>query len=276
MEIQVSNLPAIRKIKEVGIPTKRLNVTQHKQYREYADTVCANVANMLKKIKERILSNIRIENTDKILEKLASKLKVDKIIKEFTDLQTEIMAANIASGKLAKDYERKIEKLQMEKDNAISNYQTESLVPLMDKLDAHIEKVRENEELDSPYAYSPKIVWNKDVVDDEDDDEEETSVSYPIINMHSIFRGTPTRQQYIDSNTVREELKEYLDPAEKEFELAELKLSNMEEKVKEIMMFDEERMNEAFDKLFQFRDSIQEKYLEVVRNIKTNGKEEEK
>ena len=272
MEIQVSNLPAIRKIKEVGIPTKRLNVTQHKQYREYADTVCVKIAEMLKGIKDRVLNNLETENKDEIVERLASKLKVDEVIKEFTDLQEKITIANLTSGKLANDYQKKIDKLQMEKDNAISNYQTESLVPLMDKLDAHIEKVKENEELDSPYAYSPKIVWNKDVVDDD----EETSVSYPIINMHSIFRGTPTRQQYIDSNAVREELKEYLDPAEKEFELAELKLSNMEEKVKEIMMFDEERMNEAFDKLFQFRDSIQEKYLEVVRNIKTNGKEEEK
>lgn len=287
-KVQVSSgmetLPTIVRGNEVGIPTKSLNTVQQKNYREYADKVCATIKNMLGQIKVTILNNLRGSNLEKVRRDiLANTPEIKEIVKELTELNKK---AEVATGKALKimtDYEFAKSKLTAEMETKIASLKSDEMMPLIEAFGKLKEKSRKqikNEAYsDMLYSAQAKIATNRQYsYDDEDDSNNNVytgkvvknlEVAYPslVIPMHS-------ETSFINPDAVENKLKELMKPAIAEFEIAEVKLEAMEQNVKEIMMFDERLMNEAFQKLFAFRDSIQQKHLEVVRKINYNLNEE--
>jgi len=272
-EKRVPTLPILSKVNEVGIPTKKLNTIEQKNYRAYADKVCDNVSTMLTQIRSSVLEALREENRDKIIENLAIKFKVKPLLTEFNQLKSEIDTINKESKKLATSYDAKITKLEMERDAAVAKLKNEKMLPLIEEFENHRDKVWANKNLNCWYNSSLKIQTQREYIKDDEDDEmfdrraRQVEIEYPGINIKDIITGEPKERQYLKHNEIDDELNIVMKPAIEEFDIAEIKLDSMEQAVKEVMLFDEERMNSAFQKLFEFRNSIQKKHLQVVKGI---------
>jgi len=275
----METLPILRKVAEVGIPTKKLNTIEQKNYRTYAQTICDRIFIMLKEVREKVLNQYRADNRDKIISKIAKKFKADTVAEEANNLFSEMNAVNKKSKKIIQDYERKVQKLQSERDLAVANLKDSEMNPIIDKWNKHIDRIQSNKDLYYPYSTNAKVIMQKEYEVEFDEDDEldlklgirprrSITLEYPAINHNAIY-AVPIREgMYVRNTNIDEELSVIMKPAVQEFDVAELKLQQMSQSVMEVMMFDEQQMNEAFQKLLEFRDSIQDKWVEVVKGIK--------
>ena len=277
-----SNLPALARVSEAGIPTKKLNTVQQKNYREYADRICKNVKNWLIDIRETVLSKMKLDNTDKVRKEIIKNTpEITEIVRELAALAKRAEAVTNESFKIMSDYENKKMKLDAEKESKIANLKNEKMLPIIEQYKELQEKSRESAKKNENYhnalgSDTIRIITERKYYEDDEDDSDEFSllakrrnveIAYPSINYNSIAKS---ENSFIEEYLVEEKLNEIMKPAVEEFQIAEVKLEAMEQAVKEVMMFDEERMNEAFTKLFAFRDDIQQKHLQVVRKINFN------
>lgn len=293
-ESVTSNLPALQKVSEVGIPTKKLNTIQQKNYREYADKVYENVKRMLGEIRKEVLAKFEIENQDKIRKEIISELGVEVYAEKIGTILKKAKDANSEALKVASDYDNKIQKLQSEKEAKVTTIKSEKMYPLIDEyneLRSVLTKARnKNDQISNPLSNDLRISTAKEYAYDEyelenEDDNQGYSygrkpnkvktvlLEYPALTVEPIMGFKA--HSFINAAAVRNRLDEKMAPAIAEFQIAEVKLENMGQAVKEVMMFDEERMDEAFTKLFQFRDDIQQKHLQIVRKINFNSNEGE-
>lgn len=288
-KVQVSSgmetLPTIVRGNEVGIPTKSLNTVQQKNYREYADKVCLSIQNMLSQIKASVLNKLKFDNQDKIQKELLSENpEISEIVKELKEIIKKSETVTNESLKIMTDYEFKKAKLTAEMETKIASLKSDKMMPITEvfnNLKDRSRKVSQKNKAfaDALYSQSLRIVTAKQFSYEDDEDDtvftkvvKNLEVSYPSLNV-SPFEGY-TERNFINSYETERRLETLMAPAIEEFQIAEVKLEAMEQNVKEIMMFDERLMNEAFQKLFAFRDSIQQKHLEVVRKINYNLNEE--
>ncbi|WP_448506076.1 hypothetical protein [Immundisolibacter sp.] len=277
----ISNLPALQKVNEVGIPTKKLNTIQLKNYREYADKVYESVSKMLKEIKKEVLKRFEEENEEKIRKEIVNELGVEKYANELNAIVKRAKDINAEALKLASDYDSKIQKLQLEKESKATTLKSEKMYPLIDEYNDLRAKVMDeknkNSNISCPLSGDLRVTTAKEYSYDDyeiDDygnytkNKRELILEYPALTITGI--SSLKAYNFVDSSAVTNKLGEKMAPAVAEFELAEVKLETMGQAVREVMMFDEERMNEAFEKLFQFRDDIQQKHLQIVRKINLN------
>lgn len=288
----VSNLPALQKVSEVGIPTKKLNTIQQKNYREYADRVYESVKKMLSEIKKEVLAKFEVENQDKIRKEVISELGVEVYADSLSAIIKKAKDANAEALKIASDYDNKIQKLQSEKEAKVTTLKSEKMYPLIDQYNelrnVLAKAVNKNDQIYTPLSNDLRINTAKEYAYDEYELEDNDNSSYygrkpnkvktvlleyPALTIDTI--ASFKAHNFINPMAVKVKLEEKMLPAIKEFEIAEVKLENMGQAVKEVMMFDEDRMDEAFTKLFAFRDDIQQKHLQIVRKINFNLNEEE-
>ena len=272
---ETPNLPVLAGVADSNIPTKKLSVTQLKNYRGHADKVVKKISDMLCEVRDNVLEKFRKDNRDKIITKLITKFNVMPLHNKITRIKEKAEKANQESKALVMRYQRKIAKLESERDTAISKYKEETLMPIIDEFDEFYAEVTKKDGLKNPYDGNMKIKQNKEYDRDYEFDSEdmpkikrELDIEYPALNTKEIFQYSTTDPAFfIGNNDIDIELDEIMAPAKKEFEVAALKLNKMAESVDEVMMFDEERMNAAFNKLFEFRNSIEGKYLEIVKGV---------
>lgn len=265
----MEKLPVLRKISEVGIPTKRLNTIEQKNYRTYAETVCDYIKTMLNEIRSKVLSKYEQDNKDKIIDTLVVKFKVKSFSEEAKSIAEKAKVINIESKKLVASYENKIAKLEMERDAAVAKLKDEKMFPLIEEFQKHRDKLQITKNLKDWYYTGMRIKTNKEYQDKDDDDEDgrEIDIQYPIININEVISVGIKERFYLLSDDIDDELDVIMKPAKEEFDIAELKLASMEQSVREVMLFDEAQMNEAFSKLLEFRDSIQRQHISVVKGI---------
>ena len=281
-------LPVLLRSNEVGIPTKSLNTVQQKNYREYADKVCKNITVMLGEIRKAILGKLETENVDKVRKEIINaNPEITEIVKELKEIIRKCDVATNESLKIMTDFESKKAKLMAEMETKIASLKSDKMLPLTDLYielkDKLAKAVKRNTAIINPLLDQQlKISTGRQYSYDHDQDDDDTAlvhrptrnlqISYPSLNT-APFENI-TEVQLLNHHIVRNWITDLMAPAISEFEIAEVKLETMEQNVKEIMMFDETQMNEAFQKLFAFRDSIQQKHLEVVRKINYNLNEE--
>ena len=278
-------LPTIVRSETVGIPTKTLNTVQQKNYRDYADKVCINIKAMLEQIKNTVLDDLKTSNIDKVRnEIIAANPEIKEITKELSGLSKKIETVVAKSLKIMTDYEFAKAKLTAEMETKIASLKSDEMLPLIETFEEIKGKAnkaaQKNKAFCNPIESGRlRIISEKQYsYEDEDNDASNVYTGKLVRNLEvaypSLSMDTFTENSFVDASTVRVKLEELMAPAINEFRIAEVKLEAMEQNVKEIMMFDENQMNEAFQKLFAFRNSIQQKHLAVVRKINYNINEE--
>lgn len=278
---EISTLPVLQKVTDVGIPTKKLNTVQQKTYREYADKVYDGVATMLSQIRQRVLGKIQVDNTDKIRKEIIKETpEIKEIIKELNAIVKASEVVTNESYKIMSEYENKKMKLDADKESKIAALKNEKMLPLVEQFKILQEKSRSfrknNNYKNALQDTALRISTERKYYEDDEDDTDEFSVlakkrsleiAYPSLSTNNLRL---TEDNFVNHVVVEERLQEVMTPARQEFDIAEIKLESMGQAVKEVMMFDEDRMNEAFTKLFAFRDDIQQKHLQIVRGINYN------
>lgn len=275
----MGQLPAIIRDNEIEIPTKKLNTIQQKNYREYADKVCRNIRTMLLEIKEIVLSNLRTSNIDEVRNQMiAESPEIKEVSKELAELNKKITAVSNKSLKIMTDYESAKIKLTTEMESKIASLKNDEMLPLTEAFNNIKEKTKKASEKKKAFynalsSDNLKIFTEKQYANNDNDDilsksKRSIDISYPSLDPIDC-----SEIRFINRDVVQQRLEQMMKPAIDEFKLAEIKLESMEQDVREVMMFNESQMNEAFKKLFAFRNSIRQKHLEVVRNVYSSDEE---
>ena len=218
-----------------------------------------------------VLDRYGEKHRDSIKKRLIKEYGAKEISDGLNAIAKKASSVNAEAEKISIQFKKAMEKLESEKETELAKIRSEKMLPILEEYEKYVIKVRKNEEIYFRYPYDLRVrPIEKNI--SEEEEEESTYCTYPAINIANLVNIRP--EHFISDNTVSEELQEIMKPAKHEFKVAELKLNSMEEAIREVMLFDESRMNEAFQKLFEFRNSVHNKYLELIEDVKSEELEE--
>lgn len=245
-ETKLNTLPTLQPLENIEIPTKKLTATQAREYREYAQDVTFEIKGMLKDIKNKKINEYETENKAKIIDKIAKRINAKALADKYNELIQEILKANKQHVAIQQAYKDKLAKVSAEHEMRLATRKKQTLIPLLEKFDALSQKIEKNPKYRQvPYSRHSLTIDN------------------------GVIKGVGTRElnveDFIDYNEIKDELHKSLRNVHNEFNNADNNLNNMFQALKEVMMFDETRMNEAFQKLFQFRSEIKQVHHKIMK-----------
>lgn len=239
----METLPVLDRVDKVEIPTKKMTLTQAKGYREYAESVYQTVRKMVIDIKSIKLNKFEKENKSKLIDKAIKETGADLWAKKFSGIKEECEEANSKVDKIIEKYTEKIEKLRIEKESLLASHKQDVLISINERFKGLVVEMLEDKKLSGkPYRSS------------------DVDIDGCYIRWHG---ATSEDEIFVDYYKVETELRELSKPVVREFDVALDELKVMHQSLTEIMMFDETRMDEAFQKLFAFRKSVEEVYRQT-------------
>jgi hypothetical protein len=237
---------------EVNIPSKKLNIVQQKQYREYGFKVLSQIEDQISSIQGKEIDDFRKDNKEKIVNRiLKQNPKIEKTVTELNQKRIEISSSQEHRKKDIDSIDKQIKELSNKKKKIIADY-NDKISSVFDSFEKLKEILTESdiEGIDSSALSDVELKYRN--YGDSDD-------------MNTVWNVTEKIKaiDVLDDDYIESELSEDYHNKEKETARIKQAVQEMREALEEVMLFDESKLKPLFEKILDTKQKVKARYNAV-------------
>lgn len=248
----------------INIPTKKLNSVQLKQYQEYASQLVEEISQYIREIKNDKISTFENANRKVLEEELIKKNKLDKVADKLNNVIKELYDHSQLVAARRTKYDKEKEELESKFSADITEFRVtgnklfDAATKVYDTLKAKEDEMTENNEK-STYELESRGHYFTYA------DNGTFQLNYQVQPIYSVNPNSiiVKPESFINSNIVDSELKKRVRPLIAEWTDKEEMIKDLAVSSREILMFDETKINQVFEQLVTFRNAVKVEWRKI-------------